>query len=595
MPTGHNLPERSHAETLDERVRQEALNQLYRALDDKQHIASVFVPLLVVAVMWSAIDHRLLVAWALAFVVSILGQRAVARAYAHQPEAARREKRWGRLMTATTGINGLLWAAAVFLFYVPDSVPHQVFMFSLAIALSSGSIYRALYWLPSVYVYALPILAVLVLRLALEGTLPFLILAGLLLWSAVFVVRLAVTLNRTVLSEMRLRRRSEDLAKRLQVKTADAERAMRAKSRFLAAASHDLRQPLHALTLFVHTLKECRAEDERASMLRRIDQSLDALKKLFDGLLDVSRLDANVIVPEPRHFDVAALLGDLAEEYGSVAHGKNLKLRLRTRPAVVVSDPVLLERVIRNLLANAVRYTKKGGVLLSTRLREGEVLLQVWDTGIGIPEEHREEVFHEFTQLHNAHRDRADGLGLGLAIVQRLCWLLQIPIEWRSRVGHGSVFGLHLQRGDTARISNAPTTSGQPRWDLSGRCVVVIDDEPDVLDAMNTLLTQWGLTVIVASTQTAALQALQQRGTTPDLMLVDLRLAESSNGIDVMNEIRARFKVTIPGILITGDTDADQILLAHSSGYMVLHKPVRPPRLRALVQQTLAAGRSSTA
>lgn len=572
---------------LAERVRYEALDRMYKMMGGNGHLLIVLVPLAVVVVMWSEVDHLVLAVWMILFATAIGVQQLIVRAYLRRPTSSRHEKAWGHGMTATVASYSLLWSAALWLFQVPGSVPHQVFMFTLAVVLSTGAISRALYWLPAAYAYSLPIQATLVLRLVLEGGTAYWVLAFLLSWAAAFVIGISRTLNRTMRSEMLLRHRSTDLARDLRVKTADAERAVLTKSRFLAAASHDLRQPIHALTLFVDALGKASEKAERARILSRIDHSLSAMKQLFDGLLDISRLDANVVVPEHRNFDICILLGNLAEEFRPVAQEKGLRLRVHTRPTVINTDPALLERVIRNLLANAIRYTNAGGVLLATRERDDAIVLQVWDTGVGIPDEHRDEVFQEFVQLHNAHRDRTEGLGLGLAMVQRLCELLEVPIELHSRPWRGSVFSLRLERGSQVQGEERPAKPPR-RWDLSGRRVLVIDDEHDILDATQTLLSKWGLVVATAQTEAMAVGEIERQRAVPELMLVDLRLVDATSGIDAMNAIRARYGADIPGILITGDTATGQIALAQSSGYAVLHKPVRPARLRAMVQQCLS-------
>lgn len=572
---------------LQQWVKFEALDRLYKRVSGRDSLLTILVPALMVVVMWPKVDHVVLGGWLVLFVAAIGVKLAVAHAYIRLPHEARSNQVWGHRMTAAEAAYGALWSAAVFLFYVPQSVEYQVFLFTTAVMLSTGSVYRALYWPPSVYVYALPILAALIVRLLLDGTFSYSILAFLLLWSAIFVVQFSRMLNRTMLSEMRLRRRSANLARQLRGKTQEAERATQAKSRFLAAASHDLRQPLYALNLFVDALRETTTKNERERIVHRIARSLDELKKLFDGLLDVSRLDANVVTPEPYPFDVTALLGDLVEEFSAVADRKNVHLRLHARPAVVDTDAVLLARILRNLISNAVRYTETGGVLLSVRRRREHILLQVWDTGRGIPEQHHEEIFHEFVQLDNAHRDRTEGLGLGLAIVQRLCWLLGIEMRLRSRPGHGTVFNLWLKTGDGRSVDQPPAV--KPGYgNLSGQRALIIDDETDILDGMNALLGKWGMDVVTAQTLPEALDKIAPPNKPPTLIVADLRLADGQNGVDAMNTIRSRFGSDIPGILITADTTADRISLARDCGYLVLHKPVRAPRLRTTVQQILS-------
>lgn len=268
-----------------------------------------------------------------------------------------------------------------------------------------------------------------------------------------------------------------------------------------------------------------------------------------------------------------------------MATAKGLGLRVHAVSSIVVSDRLLLERILRNLIGNAIRYTESGGILLSARQRGDSVLLQVWDTGVGIPDESRDEVFDEFLQLHNAHRDRDQGLGLGLSIVKRLCLLLNHRLELRSCTGKGSVFSVRITRGSKGMLAANAETAAPHSWDLSGRRILVIDDERDILDAMQTLLSKWGCEVIVAESLKDAVTALNTRGVVPDLIMSDLRLRDDDTGVQAMDRLREQFGPSISGILVTGDTAAEQIKLARQSGYELLQKPVRPIRLRALLHQ----------
>jgi two-component system, sensor histidine kinase len=574
--------------SIEDRIHFEALDRLYNFSNEPgQLYLSGLVPLLVAVVMWPVVEHALMIAWLIAFFLAIIYNRLTIRAYVAQLADQRLEKSWGTRLAFSAGLYGVLWATAVLAFFPQTPDAHQVFLSTVAILLSSGAFYRGMHWPPLAYVYMLPILAALSIRFVIKGGTEYWILAFFIVWSSVFVVQITQKINRVLNSEMRLRHQSADLSAALRKKTNEAETAVQAKSRFLAAASHDLRQPLHALNLFVDALKTAKSRKDQGWVITRIEHSLDALKKLFDGLLDVSRLDAQVVVPNPQNFDLAGLVYDLADEFSAYAQSRRLKLRLHLKPTNVLTDRVLLERILRNLLGNAIHYTESGGVLIALRSRDGRVLLQIWDTGIGIEEIHQEEIFHEFTQLHNAHRDRAEGIGLGLAIVERLCRLLDIPIELKSTPNRGSVFSLLLKRADSDRDKAPDSKQHTTTWDLTNRNALVIDDEREIVDATRALLSAWGMKVVVGQTLSEAVDGLERSSLIPDIMLVDLRLADQANGCHVMDEIRAHFGKSIPGILITGDTGPEKIAMAQSSSYTVLHKPVRPPQLRSVIQQLL--------
>jgi signal transduction histidine kinase/CheY-like chemotaxis protein len=572
---------------LDERITLEALAPAFR-LVRRDALWNTLIPLTVIAVMWSRIDHRVLMAWGALFVVGGVAKYALAVLYFRREVIPAEARKWAWWLTAVALYHALLWASTVFLFYVDGAPEYQIFLITLLNVIGIGSAIAALYWYPLFYVRAVPIMGALVVRLAIDGTFAYIALAALLLLGLGGTASIARAMNNSMRSEIRLRHESAALNEALHAKTLEAQQATMAKSKFLAAASHDLRQPLHALSLFIDVLKEEKSEHERQKIFPRIDLSLEALRKLFDALLDVSRLDAKVVNPEYSHFDLAEVLKSLAEEFRSAAGEKGLKLRVHADSLIVISDRLLLERILRNLVGNAIRYTESGGVLLSARNRGDTVLLQVWDTGVGIPQEYKDEIFVEFRQLHNAHRDRNQGLGLGLAIVKRLCELLHHPLELRSQPGTGSVFGLRIAKGRQSMMVVKEALSPAHSWELSGRRILVIDDEREILEAMRTLLSKWGCEVISAESLAEAVNVLNEMQITPDLIVSDLRLRDGCTGVDAIESLRAQFGASIPGILVTGETASEQLNSAKGSGYDLLQKPVRPIRLRSAIQQHLS-------
>jgi CheY-like chemotaxis protein len=255
---------------------------------------------------------------------------------------------------------------------------------------------------------------------------------------------------------------------------------------------------------------------------------------------------------------------------------------------VVRSDRVFVERIVGNLISNAIRYTDVGGVLVACRKRGKDVLLQVWDTGIGIADDEINNVFGEFYQLHNIHRDRKQGLGLGLSIVKRLCDLLQHPLELRSKPGSGTVISILLPVGDQRCVATDVTADVPMSWNVSGLHVMVIDDDIEVLKATDILLRKWGCKVITAQSSADAVNKITP-AMSLDLILSDLRLPGNETGIQVLDSIHEKLGRDVPGILITGDTKPDRITLAQQSGYKVLHKPLKPAQLRTAIQRELRA------
>jgi signal transduction histidine kinase/DNA-binding NarL/FixJ family response regulator len=363
------------------------------------------------------------------------------------------------------------------------------------------------------------------------------------------------------------------------------EEANLAKSRFLAAASHDLRQPLHALNLFVTQLRTETDQAERSGVITRIDAAVAAMNELFNELLDMSRLDAGVLVPNISEFPVEQLLKRIEMTFTAAAREKNLRLHVVSNGAWVRSDFILLERILLNLVSNAVHYTQAGGIVVGCRRRAGALRIEVWDSGIGIPEDQQRNIFAEFHQLSTAEQDRRGGLGLGLAIVERLCRLLDYPIELTSRPTKGSRFVISVPLTAPVRLAEqaAEATADQ----AAGKSVVVIDDDALVLDGMRGVLKGWGCDVVIATSEDAALASLSKAERPPDIIISDYRLSGGKTGFDVIERIRRVFGAPIPAFLISGDTAPERLREARASGYYLLHKPVLPITLRAVVSQLL--------
>ncbi len=389
-----------------------------------------------------------------------------------------------------------------------------------------------------------------------------------------------------------------ELDKRVSEATADlaakvdmAKRANQAKSRFLAAASHDLRQPLHALSLFVAALRVRNEQPEAQTLIDNIEASTATMEQLFNALLDISRLDAGAVEVHPVHFPLRKMLDDLNQQFGAQAVEKHLRLRFRPCDVVLYSDPMLLERILGNLIANAIRYTDDGGVLVACRRRGRRVRISVIDSGRGIPPEQQESVFQEFVQLHNPARDRSKGLGLGLAIVSRLGRLLGHRVDLRSRPGHGSVFSIDVPGGD-ARLIQPPATVSAPGSVPADALVVLIDDESAILRGMAELFDHWNIDLVTAHSAAEAEQWLASIARVPDVIVSDYRLPDDTDGIEVIARLRQRFGDAIPAIVVTGDTAPDTLVRITRAGFPLLHKPLRPAKLRALITHLIQQARA---
>jgi two-component system, sensor histidine kinase len=308
---------------------------------------------------------------------------------------------------------------------------------------------------------------------------------------------------------------------------------------------------------------------------------------LFDNLLDISKLDAGQVEVKREVVAIDAVFDRLRSTFAVPAEEKGLRFSVRRSKAMLATDPTLLFRVLSNLVANALRYTESGGVIVACRQRRGVACIEVWDTGIGIPSEQHERIFEEFYQLNNPSRDRSRGLGLGLATVRRIVQLLDHPLRLRSVVGKGSRFVIEVPLADPARVRSAPATVEQKMPNLiGGKLVVVIDDEESVRLGMQSLLESWGCKCIAAMDSDEALRNVD--GRLPDFIIADLRLRGESTGIDAIRDLRAKLGDSIPAVLISGDTATEQLRKVSAAGLTMMHKPLKAVRLRALLNHEFA-------
>ena len=367
----------------------------------------------------------------------------------------------------------------------------------------------------------------------------------------------------------------------------EAERANLAKSKFLAAASHDLRQPLQALFFLSAALARHVGDHNGRDLLSRLDQGLDTMKGLLDGLLEVSRLEAGVVTPVLDTFAASEITDALDSAYAEQATAKGLVWRVEGCDAVLRTDRGLLMQLLRNLVDNALRYTEAGAIRIRCRVDGERLAIEVQDTGIGIPPEHLDRIFEEFHQVGNPERDRLRGLGLGLAIVRRLSQLLDHPVQVRSVQGQGSAFRVLVPLAPARLI---PTRAGgvdrRPVIDRP-RLAVLVDDDAVVLLGLQTVLTEWGFRVVAADGADRAMDRLEALDRVPDIVIADYRLREGRVGTEVIRRVRERYGAEIPAMILTGETGIDTLADVSAHGVAVLHKPVTPRQLQAEVDRLL--------
>ncbi|QQP89304.1 PAS domain S-box protein [Skermanella sp. TT6] len=366
-----------------------------------------------------------------------------------------------------------------------------------------------------------------------------------------------------------------------------AEEATLARSRFFAAASHDLRQPYQAIRLLHQLLADRLVDPAHRALAEKLGEAIQAGESLLNVLLDVSALEAGTIRPRMADVAVEGLLTRLAHEMEPQAQAAGLRFRVRPCRASVRSDPVLLQRMISNLLSNALRYTPSGGILLGCRRRGGAIRIEVWDTGIGIPEENLGDVFEDFIQLGNPERDRSRGLGLGLAVVARMAKLLDHRIEVRSVPGRGSMFAVTVPLSERRGGAEVPAAPAPGKRRLEGRTAIVIDDDPIVLESLALVIESWGMSAVRVVSLDELHAALAGVTHPPDLVLADYRLQGDRSGSDAVELVRSRCGTPVPALLLTGDTHPDRLREAAAHGYRILHKPIHPAVLRDQVELLL--------
>jgi CheY-like chemotaxis protein/anti-sigma regulatory factor (Ser/Thr protein kinase) len=369
----------------------------------------------------------------------------------------------------------------------------------------------------------------------------------------------------------------------------EAEEATASRTRFVASASHDLRQPLNAAVLYLEAMERAEMSPANAESCRGIGLALETLDSLLNALLDISRLDSGGLLPQPGHHRLAPLLSRLAREYGSLAETKHLAFDVSTTSAVVHTDVMLLETILRNLLSNAVKYTASGRVAL--RVTEGPDALEiaVEDTGSGIPEEYLDRIFDEFWRAPGAATGEASSMGLGLSIVRRIARLLDSDVKVSSTPGRGSRFALSVPHGLPERVQETQTTKPLHASVSFQSCpVVLVDDNVQVLRSMERLLRSWDCQVTAATGVEEALTVLIDNDITPRLLLTDYHLADGATGIDAIRAINAEMTATIPVIMVSSDNSRDLRDRLDAMEIPLLTKPVDPARLRALIQHILA-------
>jgi len=547
------------------------------------------------AAMWGEAPPALMGAWIALIVANQSWRGLLARAWRRAHPGPSAMRRWGCYWSIGSTAAGALWGVAAVAMF-PGSPARQALAIVCLFGVVLGGLNLTAVYKPSFYGFVLPALVPLILRVGAEGGPVHLYTALVMAVVLAFVLAFGHRLNDVLTDALATRHRNADLIAELKLRTraaldarAAAEEANRGKSQLLAAASHDLRQPLHALGLFVAALARRARDGELAPLVASVSGALVALEAQFAQLIDLSRLEAGALEPSRERVPLAPLFERLARESAVEARSRGLAVSfVRTRLSVV-SDALMLERMLRNLVSNALRYTPDGGVVVGARRRGGDVVIEVVDSGVGIAPEHRGRVFDEFFQVPGrTERGRSGGMGLGLAIVRRFADLLGHGLTLRSAPGHGSRFGIVAPRAaDAPPARLRPPTAVRS---LAGACIAVIDDDPAAVDGMRALFSTWGAEIAGGAHADAVLAALGEAERYPDLIVADLRLGDDASGLAAIARMRDELGEPVPALVVSGDLRAGTAREVREAGFLLLAKPVVPASLEAAAS-TLVASR----
>jgi len=569
--------------SLQAKIRTEQLKAVYRQLPT--NISAIFAAGLLVFLFRDIAPHELLLTWFGVVVADNgVGAGLLYFYYIRCGQDAFPYSRWNALFTLYVVCTGIVWGV-IGVIFLSGPVEYQLFIVALLWALGAGMAALLVAHKPVFYTMVLLLLVPLIIRLAIEADGFY---RGLSVVTFLWMISLMYFYHgnhKTMLEAIKLRFLNADLAADLASKKKEAENANFAKSQFLAAASHDLRQPLHAQGLFLAELDNYVDDPTGRRILGGLESSVYAMRKLLNAILDISKLDAGTITPSIEVFSVASVLITLESEFKTLATEKGIDLRVRKCNLSVSTDPVLLERILRNLLANAIRYTSQGRVLVGCRRHAHSVSIQVLDTGIGIANDKQNDIFIPFMQLGNPERDREKGLGLGLSIVERTAVLLGHTLNLKSTQGKGTAVSIDVPRSYQTLVETRNRPSTADMENINGKRVLIIDDDTDVRTAMLGLLKSWGCLPLAFQSIHGALKYTDQDNGTIDAILSDFNLPGNTNGIRAIADLRTQYGSTIPAALITGDTSVDRLREAKDSGHLIIHKPVLASELRALISK----------
>ena len=488
---------------------------------------------------------------------------------------------WQWYLGLHSGLSGFIWGGGATLFYPQLSTESQPFVLLAAVILLSSYFPILVHYFLSFSIFSLSLILPIVIQISVIQSSPTPLTGVVLLIYLLVMLVFARWFNQREFERFRLQ--IELLEQNDKVIEANES-----KSRFLASASHDLRQPLQALGFYIVMLSDFLREPSKKALFDKTLKAYRALEDLLNQLLNISKLNANLVDIVHTDFSIKQLFAKLRNDYELRAMDRGLSIEFSTGDYFAYSDVVSVERILRNLLENSLRYTKQGFIKASCHKKDGRVILRVADSGIGIDKVHLNRIFDEFYQVKNPERDRSKGFGLGLYAVQRLAELLETSIKVESEVAKGSVFSVSLSEGKAFKEREQSQTEF-PIQDsvLADKIILLVDDDEVVLDSISRLFLSWGCQVLTADTYSDGLKMITQEEIIPELLVVDYRLPNHQTGVQLVKHIRKLANQDIPSIVLTGDTGEESLAEINQSGLAFMHKPADPAKLKKRVKHLL--------
>jgi len=538
-------------------------------------------------VFWETFHDQLLIIWVIVGYIICLPRFYIYKVVRHLAPPEKLYLWLELTIVITLFISGLYWGITAWLYFIPENP--TIFLYAaISVMGVVASALPAFSALPYIwFVFATTILALAAIKLAFLGFWELTILAFV---NLVGLAPLSLYLGKQIEKSITLDFRNAELLEEVGEAKEAAEKANLAKSQFLASASHDLRQPLHAQGILLEALKLRLHNSEHSELLNKTIQSNEALHSLFDALLEISQLDAGTMAVNLSHQPINQICQQVVNEYQLIAQQKGLSLSLHSHDCTAVTDPILINRILRNLVSNAVKFTRSGEINVAVTCDNTNAYIIVSDTGIGIPESQQEHIFDEYYQLDNKARDRSKGIGLGLALVRRMCQLLKHDIRVESKVNKGTQFHLTLPLGNKNEVTvkQEQTISGS----IENLNILIIDDEQPILDAMTVMLTDWSCHPQGFTTLDDAELAIDTGSCRPDIIISDYRLANDVTGLDVIHRLHHKLGKEVPALLVSGDTDPVLLERIHKHNFYLLHKPLKAFQLKKVIRILLEDAQS---